>query len=320
MIIGLSVLQGRVQAQSNAVYEFLRLPGSARLTALGASQAAILHPDITTISANPALLDSTQNEQIQASYLNYLAGINMGVISGALNVPTVGMMAAHIRYMNYGRIPRTDAEGNTLGEFSPQDLALQVALSRELLPQLTGGIQASLIHQNYDVYGSTGISVDAGLTYRFANQEALLGLALHSMGTQLSTFNGTRETLPFSISLGFAQQLQYLPVRLHIGLNDLQDWSGDTATQQNLAPLELLLRKVSLGSEWVFGEHVLFRLGYQVSTNTSLNLDRRVDPAGLRAGLGIQLNSLQFDIGYHSYSSLGALTMLTVRTNLSQLR
>jgi hypothetical protein len=306
--------------QSNAVYEFLTLPGSARLAAIGSHQPAILKADLTTISANPALLDSLAHEQLNASYMNYLAGIHMGIIGGAFSISDVGTFAAHLRYLNYGRISRTDVEGNTLGDFSPQDLALRLSGSRELFPQLQGGIQLNFIYQNYDRYSSIGLSVDAGLIYRFTSQKTVLGITFQNMGSQLTTFNGIREPLPFNIALGFAQQLKYLPMRLHVGFNQLQDWSMNTETNTDIPLGDFLIRKLMIGSEWDLGEHVQARLGYQPSTNSMLNLDRRIDPAGLRAGIGIALRAFQFDVGYHSYSSLGAITMLTVQTNLSTLR
>jgi hypothetical protein len=278
-----------------------------------------LHSDISTISANPALLDSTHHQQISATYLNYLAGINMGVVSAAYHQPHWGTFGTQLRYMNYGSITRTDVNGTDLGSFTPQDIALQLHASRELLPRFRGGVQLSLIHQRYDQFRSTGLLADFGVTYHLIGQQAQIGVTLQSVGGQLSTFNGAREPIPLNLTVGYAQQLKYLPLRLHIGIEQLHNWDSQLDNGREISKGKLLLQKIMLGVEFDLGDHLQARLGYQSATASSLNLDRRVDPSGLRAGIGLTIRAFQLDVGYHSFSSLGGVTMLTLRTNWTEL-
>jgi hypothetical protein len=62
-----------------------------------------------------------------------------------------------------------------------------------------------------------------------------LGLAIRNIGTQFSTYNGVREKLPLEIIAGVSE-LENVPIRWHLTLENLQQWNGFFSNQ-----LELLL-------------------------------------------------------------------------------
>jgi hypothetical protein len=63
-----------------------------------------------------------------------------------------------------------------------------------------------------------------------------LGLAIRNIGTQFSTYNGC-EKLPLEIIAGVSQELENVPIRWHLTLENLQQWNMHFQKIQ----LELLL-------------------------------------------------------------------------------
>ena len=71
------------QLGGTRTYQFLNMPASAKLAALGGDVVSVKDGDLNGVSQNPALLDSTMERQLAISYNNYFAGINMGYVAHA---------------------------------------------------------------------------------------------------------------------------------------------------------------------------------------------------------------------------------------------
>jgi hypothetical protein len=59
-------------------FEFLRLPSSARISALGGNIIATIDDDVNLAMANPASLNEKTNNAIALNYNFHFAGINNG--------------------------------------------------------------------------------------------------------------------------------------------------------------------------------------------------------------------------------------------------
>jgi len=54
----------------------------------------------------------------------------------------------------------------------------------------------------------------------------LIGVWLfRNIGTQFSTYDGTNEKLPLEIIAGVSQELENVPIRWHLTLENLQQWN-----------------------------------------------------------------------------------------------
>lgn len=69
-----------LQAQVTNVYEFLDLSPSARITALGGLQIAVVDKDLGLAAQNPALYNAQMHNQLLASHSLYLADIGHGYV------------------------------------------------------------------------------------------------------------------------------------------------------------------------------------------------------------------------------------------------
>lgn len=51
------------------------------------------------------------------------------------------------------------------------------------------------------------------------------GLVARNIGSQFSTYDSVKESLPFSLSFGVSNALEYLPLRWHLSIDHLQNWN-----------------------------------------------------------------------------------------------
>src|ERR1035438_299467 len=78
------------QIGGSGTYEFLNLPNSARVAAMGGVNIAVRDSDVNSAFQNPSLLDSTMANQFSVSYVSYFAGIYWGYVAYAMDAGKVG--------------------------------------------------------------------------------------------------------------------------------------------------------------------------------------------------------------------------------------
>lgn len=303
--------------QSDTIFRFLNLPASARASALGGNQIALNEAGVSLFQINPAYLNTAQPHQAAASYINHLADINYGLVQAAFQMPRVGMLGVGVRYVGYGDMDRINEQGETIGSFHANDLALTLGLGRSLGEKLQYGGSVDLIYSGYGSYRSTGIAFSLGGLYRTDGGRLILAATIRNAGIQLSTYDGRHEALPLDISLGAGYKLQHLPLRIELMLQQLNDWNLRTFDEHAAPnPATNLIRHVVVGGEFLLSDHVHFRLGYNPYLHQQLSTRERLDGAGLSIGLGIKVSDYQIDLSRSSYSQLGALLQLSLQTNL----
>lgn len=318
-LLALVVLFGVSAAQAQygprVTYRFLNVPVSAQAAALGGGPVSLLKADPAQMHVNPAWLSVSESGTVSTSWVRYLGEASMGVASGVFSGGPLGNVGVGIRYLNYGELDRIDALGRDNGTFVPMDLSLKVALARQYGGFFHYGVAVDLIHSAYDVYRSSGVAVSAGVLIDIPGQETSVGLSVLNAGTQLSSYDGIREDLPFDVRLGVTRKLLYLPLRLSFTAHSLQRWSLPVAQDEGETSFfDNLLRHLAVGGEFMFSENFHFRLGYNHLTKNELKTEGRIDLVGYSFGVGINIKSVAVDISRNSYSQTGHLLQLGVRT------
>src|SRR5258706_8168513 len=123
IVLILAILTIRLSAQTlggNTVFNFLKLPHTPQLTALGGVNVSQPSNDVGLAFNNPALLKLQMHSQMNAVFNDFYAGIkayhlSLGYHSQKLNTNFLW----GLNYFDYGSIQQTDASGNTLGKFRP---------------------------------------------------------------------------------------------------------------------------------------------------------------------------------------------------------
>jgi len=312
-LLFLSSVAVHAQQPGNHVFRFLELSADARSAGLGGAHAALIDPQSSQFVVNPAILQASETNELHMSYLNHLGDISFGTANYAFHVPDLGNFSMSVRFLNYGSMNSYDEFGNDIGSASANDLALTAGFSAMLTESLSYGVAATGIYSSLIGYQSTAISLSGGLLYNFPDRETSIGLYLNNAGAQLSTFNGIKEPLPLNLAVGIVHRLEYIPVRFHLTLQRLNNWNLENANDtESPSFFENFSRHLLGGAEFLLGDRITGRLGYDYWLHGQAQTGKRIDGAGLSLGLAIHLNQLSVDFSRTSFSDMGSVVQLGI--------
>src|SRR5690606_1551641 len=177
------------------------------------------------------------------------------------------------------------------------------------------GGNVKLISSTLETYNSFGAAVDFGGIYVNEDSGLNIGLSLRNMGSQLTTYAETRETLPFEILAGISQELENVPIRWHLTLENLQQWNvafsnparsegtldGGTK-EEKVSVFNNALRHVIFGVELFPKRGFNVRVGYNFRRGEELRVMDQRHFSGLSAGFGLRINRLKFNYSYSRYT------------------
>lgn len=314
------------------IYEFLEVPGSARITAMGGLQIALADDDIAMGYQNPALYDSLMHKKVQLGHQLYFAGINNGYLATAFQLKPKLVVSAGLQYMAYGKFQQTDVAGNNLGEFSGSEFALNAGASYKIKPKIKVGANAKLIGSYLYQYQSYGAAVDVGVAYTDTVKNFTAGLVMKNAGLQIVKYNELTERLPFDVQLGFSKRLKYVPFRFGVVLHHLHQWDiryDDPALEEDtpfLNPdeepkeknyfVDKLFRHVNLNGEFYLGKIINLRFGYNHLKRGELKLTQLPWLTGFSGGVGIELKRLSISYGKAFYTNPASTNHFTFEYQL----
>lgn len=320
-------------------YEFLNVPVSGRVGALGGNVIAVNDNDPTLSMANPSLLNPQMSGMVTLSYLNYFADINQGYVSYVKDFKKFGTFSAGIKYINYGEFLETDEGGNELGSFTAAEHALIIGWGKEIIDStLSVGANLKPIYSDFYQYYSSGIAADVSATYTNLKNGFTAALLFKNMGTQFSTFNehNVKEPLPFEIQAGVSKKFKHVPFRLSVDIIQLQNWNLsyndsiiETNNNENLTDEEKgELNKTSLlnetfrhlvfGGEFVPSKSFMLRFGFNFKRRQELALDNKPGLVGFSWGFGFRVKKFHISYGSARYHLAGSSNHFTITTNLSE--
>ena len=139
---------------------------------------------------------------------------------------------------------------------------------------------------------------------------------MRNAGTQITTYAGLNEPLPFEVDFGMSQTLEHVPIRWHITLENLQQWPIGVAnpardeidlegnvTSEKVGFFGNLIRHTIVGAELFPDKGFNIRLGYNFRRAEELRILDQRNFSGLAFGIGIKLNRMRFSYTHARYSS-----------------
>jgi hypothetical protein len=305
------------QTTTTSIFRFLEVSPTAQAAGLGGNQVGLYNADFSLMQLNPAYQHSEYSGAVSASYLNFLADANMGFTNGAYTIEHLGTFGLGIRFMGYGEMSRLDENGNNLGTFNANDLALTGTYSHSLTPNLNAGVGLNFIHSSYAEFKSSAIALSGGLFYKDTTAHFSAGLAVRNVGGQLTAFVDQRERLPLDVSLGFTKKPEAFPFRLSLTFKQLNNWDMRIFGEKEHPKLaENIFLHILFGGEAAMGKSLKVRFGYDHFLHEQTKSGKSIDLAGVAFGLGFQVKTIIIDISRNSYSSLGGLTRISIKTAL----
>jgi len=321
------------QKGGESTYSFLGLANAARVAALGGEVVSLNDDDINMVFHNPALLSPGMHNNLSLNYVNYFAGVNYGYASYAYSAGDIGNFGAGMHYVNYGTFDRTDELGNIEGTFRASEYALNLFYSRSILDSaLILGANLKPIFSSLEQYTSFGLALDLGVSYYLSSSLTSFGLVFKNMGTQITSYTGTREQLPFEIQAGITQGLAHAPFRFSLTFQHLERWDLSYTVQDDDLSFsdgeseasgfdvfaDNLMRHVVIGTEFLLGKNFHIDLGYNYKRRKEMKVNSRAGMVGFSAGFGFRVSKFHFSFGRASYHLAGGTSHFSLTTNLSE--
>lgn len=299
-------------------YQFLNLITSPRQAALGGKVLTNVDYDVTQALFNPATINVEMDNQLAVNYTNYLGGISYGTAAYAYTLDRrTQTFHAGVTYINYGSFDGYDEQGNATGTFSGGEAALSFGYARQIgYSDFYLGGNMKLISSKLEQYTSFGAAIDLGLLYINEYLDFNAALVIRNFGTQITTYAGLKERLPFEVSLGLSQKLENVPIRWHVTFENLQQWpiaSSNPArttsdlngnqSDEKVGFLGQVIRHTILGAELFPEGGFNIRLGYNFRRGEELRIVDQRNFSGLSAGISIKMNKMRFSYTHAKYTS-----------------
>lgn len=217
---------GRSDLQLNTIttaVPFLLIAPDSRAGALGDAGVAT-SPDANSIHWNPAKMAFIEKEMgVSISYSPWLRklvpDISLSYVSIYKKLGDDQTIGGSLRYFSLGDIKFTDDQGNPLGDFRPNEFAVDIAYARKLGNRFSGGIAARYIYSNLtggiDVSGANtraGTSFAVDVSGFYTNDDANLfgqdvifnaGLNISNIGAKISyTDDANKDFIPINMKIG----------------------------------------------------------------------------------------------------------------------
>jgi hypothetical protein len=337
VLVSASQLSAQITG-GQAVFQFMTISPTARTTGLGGAQISVKDDDVAFAANNPAALNPSMDGRLSFNHNFFLSDIQHGYVAYAQHLPKVGFtVQGALQYMGYGEIKQTDVFGNVLGSVKASETAFTLGAGRALSERISLGLNLRFAVSTLDVYQASALAADAGVMYADTARRFSAGLVLRNYGSQLATYNGNREDMPFDLQIGLSKRLKYLPFRFSVIMHHLHQWDiryddpnaqedavllfGEGEGSNNGNPgLDNFFRHFIFNGEFLFGETESFRLrlGYNHLLKRELSVGSYRSLAGFSAGLGIKISRFRIDVGYGSYHLAGGVLHFGVGTNLKE--
>lgn len=279
--------------ESETTCNFLRLPMSAHVSALGGDNISIPDDDASLLFHNPALISNVTDKSLALSYMNYMEGVNVG---GATFVKAWGERATwgvQAMYIDYGEMKQTTADNVQIGEVSAKEVMVGATLSYLLTDRIAGGVSTKLISSHIAGYSALAVGVDLGLNYY--DDETLLSVSAvaRNLGGQVKAFEDEFEKLPFDLQLGVSKQLVGAPLRFSATMTRLNSWD------------DRFINHLVVGADLLLSQQIFLAAGYNFRRANEMKISdgegESSHGAALSLGAGLQLERLKLQVAYANY-------------------
>lgn len=325
------------QRQSGRVYEFLSLPQTARITALGGYAISAAEPDPGMFIVIPSLLSQDQLNHLSLNFMDYFDDINYGTVAFTHYYEGLGHFGGALQYVDYGRFTEADEFGRVTGSFSAGEYSLQLGWGRMLNENFSIGSNVKLIYSSFYDHDSFGLATDVAASYHDEERLFTAYFLARNIGRQLTYYHdGNREPLPFDLLIGFSKALENAPFLFSVVLTDLhnfdlsyepavevpgtgQDENGDNFQDRVVDLAGNFLRHAVVGLEFTPVQSFSLRMGYNYRRRQEMKVDSRLSTVGFSWGFGLKINRFQINYGRSNYHLAGSPNHISISTSLQEL-
>ena len=312
-------------------YQFLNLMTSPRQAALGGKTITIYDDDVNQAQFNPATINAEMDNHLAVNYGSYFGEVTYGTASYAYTYDRhLQTFQVGINYVNYGKFDGYDENGQSTSQFTGSETALSFGYAYNLPhTNIFLGVNGKLISSTLESYNSFGGAVDLGAVLIDEANDVNWAFVIRNIGTQFITYNGTNEKLPLEIMVGVSQELENVPIRWHLTLDNLQQWNisfsnpnrsqgslDGSSDDEKVSAMGNALRHVIFGFELFPKRSFNLRFGYNFRRAEELLILEQRNFSGISVGFGLKLNKLKFNYSYSRYTLAGNTSLFGLTVNL----
>lgn len=339
IIIGLTTsLQAQIVG-GNSSFEFLGLPASARLTALGGHQITVQDDDVAFALSNPAALNPLMHGQLSFNHNFMVSDIGGGYFGYGQHLKKSDItLHGGVQYLNYGQFDATDLMGNVTGDFKASEYAVTIGAGRKLYERVSVGANLRYITSQLETYNANGLGADLAAMFHDTTRLINIAFVIKNIGAQMKTYTGgDREPLPYEAQLGISKRLKHLPFRLTAIYRYLNRWNiryddpnsqedtiffGEETSNNDKPFVDNLFRHFTFSGEFLLGkkENFRLRLGYNHLLRKETEVRNLRSLSGFAMGFGFKVKWFRVDFG-RSIQHLGAgNTHFSISTNFTEFK
>lgn len=311
-------------------YQFLNLVTSPRQAALGGKVITIYDNDVNQAHYNPATINEEMDNNLALNYGSYFKEVTYGTASYAYTYDRhLQTFQAGVNYVNYGSFEGYDENGQPTSSFTGSEVALSLGYAYNIpYTDIHIGASAKLISSTLESYHSLGGALDIGAVFIDEKNDVNWALVIRNIGTQFSSYNGVNEKLPLEIIAGVSQELENVPIRWHLTLENLQQWNiafvnpsrsqsslDGQITDEKISFVSKALRHVIMGVELFPKRAFNLRVGYNFRRAEELRLLEQRNFSGVSLGFGLKMNKLKFNYSYSRYTLAGNTSLFGLTMN-----
>lgn len=312
-------------------YQFLNLVTSPRQAALGGKTLTIYDQDVNQGIYNPATINAEMDNHLSLNYGSYFGEVSYGTGAYAYTWDRhVQTLHVGVNYVNYGSFEGYDEMGTKTSDFTGSEMALSFGYAYNIpWTPLYVGANLKLISSTLESYQSFGAAADFGALYIDDKNDINIAVAVRNVGTQITTYAGEREKLPLEVMAGISQELENVPLRWHLTLENLQQWKiafsnpnraeqtiDGPAKEEKVGFVNNALRHVILGAELFPKKAFNVRLSYNFRRGEELRIVDQRNFSGISAGFGLRFNKVKFDYSYSRYTIAANMSLFGLTLNL----
>ncbi len=259
---------GTIKSQGQAGATQLLIPvGASTIATSGANGATVTGVD--ALYLNPAGTAGMRGGfQGTASTMNYIADIDITYAGFVTNLGPRGSIGVSVKSLDFGDIPVTTANATEgTGEmFSPNFQTLTATYARSFADRVRFGASFKFVSEQIINTKASGLAVDMGVQYQFANYPLAVGVTLSNLGNRME-YQGSdlEQTMRPSGSQSGSSVERFrvkseafdLPAKLNVALNyaPMQGLNLMWAFTNNSFSVntQSFAAKYSIGPAWVAG-------------------------------------------------------------------
>jgi hypothetical protein len=318
------------QIGGKSTYQFLNLVPAPRQAALGGKNVTIYDDDVNQVNFNPATINAEMHNHLALNYGSYFGEVSYGTASYAYTYDRhLQTFQAGINYVNYGSIEGYDESGQPTTSFSGSEIALSAGYAYTI-PNTTIhlGANAKLISSTLESYNSLGGALDIGFIFIDERNDVNWAFVIRNIGTQFTAYSELRENLPLEVIVGVSQELENVPIRWHLTLENLQQWTiafsnparavssiDGTSTEEKTSFVNNAMQHVIFGVELFPQKSFNLRLGYNFRRAEELRIIEQRNFSGISLGFGLKINKLKFNYSYSRYTLAGNTSIFGLTIN-----